>query len=323
MDLCWATSSAWEVSGWISDVSRAGKELSMWREMLVLLVCTTIHPRRLWTRVFSACFTHHWFHYAVSKNSSCDTINYFLWLARPLKLNCQWRKFLPATATCSNVGTHNRRNFLPKENIFLVKDHNFSWEENLACAGRQHCYESQLRVYRRFLHWQFNSSSTCSGRASHKNSIMWLVFWSGLIKPLSADVWDGYGNWDPAATNFSFPFFTENRSKRDIITTLVQRGYPSDPVKAWKDLQKSNVPEADGDVDDASSVASSTSSTGGPDFGYLLSMSMLSLSREKKEELLKERDNKVSGSTFWGMGMEGCHSISFLVTLIQQVIVKS
>lgn len=49
-------------------------------------------------------------------------------------------------------------------------------------------------------------------------------------------------------------------------------------------------------MDDASSVASSASSAGGPDFNYLLSMSMLSLSREKKEELLKERDNKVSGS---------------------------
>jgi len=91
-----------------------------------------------------------------------------------------------------------------------------------------------------------------------------------------------------------FLFFSENRSKRDIITTLVQRGYPSDPIKAWKELQKSNVPE-EGDVDDASSVASSASSAGGPDFNYLLSMSMLSLSREKKEELLKERDNKVRG----------------------------
>lgn len=82
----------------------------------------------------------------------------------------------------------------------------------------------------------------------------------------------------------------ENRAKRDVIGTLVQRGYPSDPVKTWKDLQKKG-PEEDLD-DDASSVASSSSSAGGPDFGYLLSMSLLSLSREKKEELLKERDNK-------------------------------
>lgn len=86
----------------------------------------------------------------------------------------------------------------------------------------------------------------------------------------------------------------ENRAKRDVITTLVQRGYPSDPVKAWKDIQKSSTAaEADDDTsDDSSSVASSASGAGGPDFNYLLSMSLLSLSREKKEELLKERDNK-------------------------------
>lgn len=64
----------------------------------------------------------------------------------------------------------------------------------------------------------------------------------------------------------------------------------------WKELQKSSAaaPEPDDDTsDDASSVASSASGAGGPDFNYLLSMSLLSLSREKKEELLKERDNKV------------------------------
>ena len=97
--------------------------------------------------------------------------------------------------------------------------------------------------------------------------------------------------------NGNLLFLTENRTKRDIVTTLVQHGYPSDPIKAWKDTQKSSAPD-EGDTDDASSVASSTSSAGGPDFGYLLSMSMLSLSREKKEELLKERDNKVSGSIY-------------------------
>ena len=83
-----------------------------------------------------------------------------------------------------------------------------------------------------------------------------------------------------------------------MIGTLVQRGYPSDPVKTWKDLQKKG-PEEDLD-DDASSVASSSSSAGGPDFGYLLSMSLLSLSREKKEELLKERDNKVGSTLIQG-----------------------
>lgn len=30
---------------------------------------------------------------------------------------------------------------------------------------------------------------------------------------------------------------TENKPKREIIQTLVRRGYDSDPVKAWKEAQ--------------------------------------------------------------------------------------
>lgn len=30
----------------------------------------------------------------------------------------------------------------------------------------------------------------------------------------------------------------ENRSKKDLIQMLVQRGYESDPVKAWKEAQE-------------------------------------------------------------------------------------
>lgn len=40
---------------------------------------------------------------------------------------------------------------------------------------------------------------------------------------------------------FTFFFFfciVENRSKRDLIQMLVQRGYESDPVKAWKEAQE-------------------------------------------------------------------------------------
>lgn len=88
-------------------------------------------------------------------------------------------------------------------------------------------------------------------------------------------------------------FPLENRPKRDVIVTLVQRGYDSDPVKAWKDSQKDSAMVAD-DGDDTSSVVSSTASgAGGPDFNYLLNMALLSLSKEKKEELLKEKESKV------------------------------
>ena len=54
----------------------------------------------------------------------------------------------------------------------------------------------------------------------------------------------------------------------------MERGYTSDPVKIWSNK---------GIVEDTSS-----------DFDYLLNMPLLSLSKEKKEELLKQRDDKVT-----------------------------
>ncbi|XP_065661520.1 DNA topoisomerase 2-alpha isoform X4 [Hydra vulgaris] len=84
----------------------------------------------------------------------------------------------------------------------------------------------------------------------------------------------------------------ENRSKRDVITTLVERGYASDPVKTWKaEVDKSGHLEDDSEAP-TTDVASSSSSLTGPDFAYLLSMTIMSLSREKKEELLNQRDEK-------------------------------
>lgn len=35
-----------------------------------------------------------------------------------------------------------------------------------------------------------------------------------------------------------FLFHIENKSKRDLIQMLVQRGYESDPVKTWKEAQE-------------------------------------------------------------------------------------
>ena len=89
--------------------------------------------------------------------------------------------------------------------------------------------------------------------------------------------------------------FLENRSKRDVITTLVERGYVSDPVKAWKlKVEKDIAFDDDESEAPITDIASSTSTTsGGPDFQYLLSMAIMSLSREKKEELLRQRDLKV------------------------------
>ncbi|NXU04837.1 TOP2B topoisomerase, partial [Buphagus erythrorhynchus] len=83
----------------------------------------------------------------------------------------------------------------------------------------------------------------------------------------------------------------ENRSKRDLIQMLVQRGYESDPVKAWKAAQDKAAEEEDSQNanDDASSASGATS---GPDFNYILNMSLWSLTKEKVEELIKQRDSK-------------------------------
>uniref|UniRef100_A0A8C6ZG45 DNA topoisomerase 2 n=1 Tax=Nothoprocta perdicaria TaxID=30464 RepID=A0A8C6ZG45_NOTPE len=74
----------------------------------------------------------------------------------------------------------------------------------------------------------------------------------------------------------------ENKPKKELIQVLIQRGYESDPVKAWKESQ--NKEEADSDKESAP--------TAGPDFNYLLNMPLWYLTKEKKDELCKQRDNK-------------------------------
>uniref|UniRef100_A0A8C9LDZ3 DNA topoisomerase 2 n=1 Tax=Pavo cristatus TaxID=9049 RepID=A0A8C9LDZ3_PAVCR len=76
----------------------------------------------------------------------------------------------------------------------------------------------------------------------------------------------------------------ENKPKKELIQVLIQRGYESDPVKAWKELQNK---EEEGDESDEESAAAT-----GPDFNYLLNMPLWYLTKEKKDELCKQRDNK-------------------------------
>ena len=71
---------------------------------------------------------------------------------------------------------------------------------------------------------------------------------------------------------------------------LAEKGYSSDPVKAWK-KSVSNDSVLDDASDEGSSVASSEDA--GPDYNYILNMNLWSLSKEKKEALLAERDAKV------------------------------
>ncbi|KAJ1135680.1 hypothetical protein NDU88_002118 [Pleurodeles waltl] len=81
----------------------------------------------------------------------------------------------------------------------------------------------------------------------------------------------------------------ENKPKKELIQLLVDRGYDSDPVKTWKQSQEKEeagemIEEEEGE---------STAPTSGPDFNYLLNMPMWYLTKEKKDELCKQRDTKM------------------------------
>uniref|UniRef100_A0A8B9MWV6 DNA topoisomerase 2 n=1 Tax=Accipiter nisus TaxID=211598 RepID=A0A8B9MWV6_9AVES len=77
----------------------------------------------------------------------------------------------------------------------------------------------------------------------------------------------------------------ENKPKKELIQVLIQRGYESDPVKAWKESQ--NKQEQEEEESDKESGAAT-----GPDFNYLLNMPLWYLTKEKKDELCKQRDKK-------------------------------
>ncbi|XP_040186944.1 DNA topoisomerase 2-alpha isoform X2 [Rana temporaria] len=80
----------------------------------------------------------------------------------------------------------------------------------------------------------------------------------------------------------------ENKPKKELIQMLVQRGYDSDPVKAWKQTQEKEQTGELIEEEDAEAAVT------GPDFNYLLNMPMWYLTKEKKEELCKQRDTKIA-----------------------------
>lgn len=80
-----------------------------------------------------------------------------------------------------------------------------------------------------------------------------------------------------------------------MIKLLVHKGYDSDPVKAWKEATLKDADDEEppaGEEEEVESLATSSSGSG-PDFNYLLGMALWSLTKEKKEELLRQRDIKV------------------------------
>ncbi|KAB7496963.1 DNA topoisomerase 2-alpha [Armadillidium nasatum] len=85
----------------------------------------------------------------------------------------------------------------------------------------------------------------------------------------------------------------ENKKKKDMILELQRKGYDSDPVKAWKTAHNSEnqTEEDEEETENESEVESSETSN--LDYDYLLGMTMWTLTQEKKDELLKKRDEKI------------------------------
>uniref|UniRef100_A0A8B9K2A5 DNA topoisomerase 2 n=1 Tax=Astyanax mexicanus TaxID=7994 RepID=A0A8B9K2A5_ASTMX len=77
----------------------------------------------------------------------------------------------------------------------------------------------------------------------------------------------------------------ENKPKKELIRMLQEMGYDSDPVKVWKQAQEKVCWEEDEQKEEQ---------TSGPDYNYLLSMPMWYLTKEKKDELCKQRDAKLT-----------------------------
>uniref|UniRef100_A0AAY4DL71 DNA topoisomerase 2 n=1 Tax=Denticeps clupeoides TaxID=299321 RepID=A0AAY4DL71_9TELE len=81
----------------------------------------------------------------------------------------------------------------------------------------------------------------------------------------------------------------ENKPKKELIRMLQEMGYDSDPVKAWKEAQEKDAGEENEEDEEEKEERSS-----GPDYNYLLSMPLWFLTKEKKDELCKQRDAKMT-----------------------------
>uniref|UniRef100_A0A8C3X893 DNA topoisomerase 2 n=1 Tax=Catagonus wagneri TaxID=51154 RepID=A0A8C3X893_9CETA len=86
----------------------------------------------------------------------------------------------------------------------------------------------------------------------------------------------------------------ENKPKKELIKVLIQRGYDSDPVKAWKEAQQKVPDEEENEESDNEKETDKRDSVAdsGPTFNYLLDMPLWYLTKEKKDELCKLRNEK-------------------------------
>lgn len=86
----------------------------------------------------------------------------------------------------------------------------------------------------------------------------------------------------------------ENKKRKDMIAELIRREYESDPVLAWKLSQNREevLEEVTENADEESAVSSTAIAK--ENFDYLLGMSLWCLTKEKKDELLRQKDEKVA-----------------------------
>lgn len=91
----------------------------------------------------------------------------------------------------------------------------------------------------------------------------------------------------------------ENKKRMIMIEELVKRNYDPDPVKKWKKSQSQQIEDSqevelqdsqenDGDADENES----SEETKAEDYDYLLGMAMWSLTKERKEQLLRQKQEK-------------------------------
>ncbi|OAF68460.1 hypothetical protein A3Q56_03822 [Intoshia linei] len=77
----------------------------------------------------------------------------------------------------------------------------------------------------------------------------------------------------------------DNVPRKKIIEILIDGKYDSDPIKKWNEKQKiENVDQSNEEEQDSNETH---------DFNYILNMSLWTLSKEKREELLKQKGDKL------------------------------
>ncbi|KAK4474630.1 hypothetical protein MN116_001765 [Schistosoma mekongi] len=86
----------------------------------------------------------------------------------------------------------------------------------------------------------------------------------------------------------------ENKPKKELIRMLKEANYDSDPVKAWKESIDKAAALREEEETRAGETTSQTETVeeGQPDYNYILNMPLWSLTKERKDDLLAQRDAK-------------------------------